>query len=113
MDELDRRVREKLRTAKPNQQQLAARLGRSQPWVSKYLAGGPAAATIDDIAAIAEFLNTTVSALIDEKPLPTMTSTQRRAQEIAALWIRAKPFARRCIHDYLKTFDNANLNKKR
>lgn len=105
MGTLDARIRRRLRATKPNQPELAKRLGRSQSWVSKYLSEGASLATIDDVVAIAAFLNTTVSALIDEKPMPPMPASQRQAQEVAQLWLRAEPHARRCVRDYLRTLD--------
>lgn len=111
MRALDGRIRQKLRAANPNQQQLAQRMGRSQSWVSKYLAGEGSLATIDDVVAIADFLMTTVSDLIDEKPAPPPTVLQSQAHKIAELWMRAKPRARQCVRDYLRTLDAVNLRK--
>jgi transcriptional regulator with XRE-family HTH domain len=105
MDAFDARVRQKVRAARPNQKQLAKELGRSQGWVSKYLSGGNATATIDDVAAMASFLNTTVSALVDERPYTPLTALERQAQQIATLWMRAKPSTRRCIREYLEMID--------
>lgn len=111
MGVLDTRIRLRLRAAKPNQQELAKRLGKSQSWVSKYIGNGGSQANIDDLAVIAEFLNMTVTALIDEKTTPTATALQRQAQEIARLWMQAKPRTRRCVREYLQTLNEASLKK--
>ena len=103
MGPMDARIRQQLRAARPNQRQLASRLGKSQSWVSKYLADGSVIADVDDLVAIAEFLGTSVTALINDPPArTTKTVLQRKAHDIAELWTRATPHARRGVRDYLE-----------
>lgn len=99
----DVRVRQKLRAARPNQQKLAATLGKSQSWVSKYLRDGNVVADPDHLVAIAEFLGMTIGALISESSIAARkTATQRNGEEIADLWTRATPNVRRYVRDYLE-----------
>ena len=99
----DARIRQKLRATRPNQQKLAAKLGKSQSWVSKYLSDGNVIADPDDLVAIADFLGTTVQALISESPVAARkTARQRKGEEIAELWARAMPDVRRHVREYLE-----------
>ena len=99
----DARIRQKLRAARPNQQKLAAKLGKSQSWVSKYLSDGNVVADPDHLVAIAEFLGTTIHVLVSESPIaPRKTALQRKAEAIAELWTRATPNARRHVREYLE-----------
>ncbi len=99
----DARIRQRLRAARPNQQKLAAKLGKSQSWVSKYLRDGNVIADPDDLVTIAEFLGTSIDALISESPIAVRkTATQRKGEEIADLWTRATPNVRRYVRDYLE-----------
>ena len=81
MKGLDARIREKIRSARPHQKQLASHLGKSQTWVSKYLAGGSAAATIDDIVAMADFLNVDVAHLLGIESLPKTAPRKTRLEQ--------------------------------
>ena len=100
----DSRIRQKLRAARPNQQQLAATLGRSQSWVSKYLSDGNVIADPDHLVAIAEFLGVTVTELIgDASPVSKKkTAARPRDAKITDLWTRASPKARRYVRQYLE-----------
>ena len=99
----DAQIRQKLRAARPNQQKLAAKLGKSQSWVSKYLRDGNVIADPDHLVAIAEFLGTTIDALISQSPITVRrTATQRKGDEIADLWMRATPSVRRYVREYLE-----------
>lgn len=110
---VDFRIRQKLRAARPNQQRLAAALGKSQSWVSKYLRGGNVIADPDDLVAIAEFLGTTVGALLQESAIaPRKTAAQRNAEDIAGLWTRAAPSTRRYVRDCLE-LDLSKQQKKK
>ena len=109
---VDSRIRQKLRAARPNQQRLAAAMGKSQSWVSKYLRGGNVIADPDDLVAIAEFLATTVAALVQESAVaPRKTAAQRNAEDIADLWMRAAPSTRRYVRHCLE-LDLSKQQKK-
>lgn len=57
----------------------------------------------DDLVTIAEFLGTTIDALISESSIAVKKpATQRKRDEIADLWMRATPTVRRSVRDYLE-----------
>ena len=88
---IDAVVRKYLRDLKPNQQELARRLRRSQGWVNKYL-NGAGKATIDDVLRLVAIL-----VLRMEQP-PSLTPEQRRLlQDFAAL----SPAGRKTVKKFL------------
>jgi transcriptional regulator with XRE-family HTH domain len=66
---IDNEIRANLRAMQPNQPALAEAIGRSQAWLSKYMAGR-GHATIDDIVRIAAHLLGV--------NLPVLTATESR-----------------------------------
>jgi transcriptional regulator with XRE-family HTH domain len=88
---IDREIRERLRQLKPQQIELAQRIGRSQGWVNKYL-NGVGHATIDDIIRII--------AIVIGVDSPRLTDAERR---LLRVWRRLPPDRQQDVVDFLDT----------
>jgi len=83
---LDAALRKHLRALKPNQKELAKRIGRSQGWMNKYL-NGVGKATLDDIIRL-------VAILVLRVESPPLTVEQRR---LLRDWETLSPSARKHV----------------
>ena len=87
---LEAALREFLRNHKPNQKQLAVRIGRSQGWMNKYLKG-QGKATMDDVVRLLAIVVLGVEA-------PPLPAAKRRLLET---WDVLSPSERRQLKGWL------------
>jgi len=98
---IDAALRERLRALKPNQKDLAKRIGRSQGWLNKFM-NGAGKATLDDMIR----LTAIVVLGVDNPPL---TAAQRK---FLSAWDALPLKGRRAVWQYLVVWRAGHLQLK-